>query len=115
MRKGALRYAQKIRSWTFNGLLLWIGLTSGFDYALMAGTEGAIRCAFSLSVLLRRMTHRSLQPLSIFHSKNKTPYSGSYSSFRCETKTGVVRIFVIFQDKPMFSHTNGKLSPRPFE
>jgi len=28
---------------------------------------------------------------------------------------GVVRILVIFQDRPMFSHINGKLLPRPFE
>jgi len=35
--------------------------------------------------------------------------------FGCETKTGVVCIFVIFQDRPMFSRINGKLSPRPFE
>jgi len=32
-----------------------------------------------------------------------------------DTKTGVVRILVIFQCGPMFSHINGKLSPRPFE
>jgi len=33
----------------------------------------------------------------------------------CETKKGVVRILVIFQDRLMLSHINGKLSPRPFK
>jgi len=33
--------------------------------------------------------------------------------FGYETKTGVERILVIFQHRPMFSHINGKLSPRP--
>jgi len=32
-----------------------------------------------------------------------------------ETKTREVRILVIFQHRFMFSHINGKLSPRPFE
>jgi len=45
------------------------------------------------------------------HNKTKTTFWGC---FGCETKTGV-RILVIFQDTPMFSHINGKLSPRPFE
>jgi len=32
-----------------------------------------------------------------------------------ETGTGVICILVIFQDIPMFSNINGKLSPRPFQ
>jgi len=38
-----------------------------------------------------------------------------YTCFGCETNTEVVRSVVIFQHRPMFSHINGKLSPRPFE
>jgi len=37
----------------------------------------------------------------------------TYTCLGNETKTGVVRILVIFQRRPMFSHINGKLSPRP--
>jgi len=33
-----------------------------------------------------------------------------YTCFGCETKTGVVRILVIFQGRPLLSHINGKLS-----
>ena len=33
----------------------------------------------------------------------------------CEEKTWLVGILVIFHDGPMFSHINGKLSPRLFE
>ena len=41
--------------------------------------------------------------------KNYTPVLGSFALFWvCEN----TRILVIFQDRPMFSHTNGKLSPR---
>jgi len=47
-------------------------------------------------------------------SKNKTPVSGS-SMPGWETKTGVVRISVIFQDRSMFRHISGKLSPRPIK
>jgi len=39
----------------------------------------------------------------------------SNTCFGCETETGVVRILVIFQDRTMFSHINGKLSPTPFK
>jgi len=40
------------------------------------------------------------------HGKNKTAvFREWYTSYGCETKTGVVRILVIFQDRPMFSHT----------
>jgi len=34
--------------------------------------------------------------------------------FGCETETGVVRALVIFQDRPMFSHINRKVSARAF-
>jgi len=34
--------------------------------------------------------------------------------FGCETKNGVVRILVIFQDRPMFSHIIQKVSARAF-
>ena len=33
--------------------------------------------------------------------------------FGYEIKTGVVRILVIFQDRPVFSYIDGKLTPRP--
>jgi len=32
----------------------------------------------------------------------------------CETKTGVVRILIIFQDRPVFSHLILKVSARDF-
>jgi len=39
-----------------------------------------------------------------------------YTCFGYETKTMVKCIFVISQQRPtMFSHMNGKLSPRPLE
>ena len=46
----------------------------------------------------------------------QNPRFGECSTcFGYETKTGVLRILVIFQHGPMFSHINGKLSPRPFQ
>jgi len=47
-------------------------------------------------------------------SKNKTLVSGSYVPV-FGVKTGVVRILVIFQDRPAFNYINGKLCPRPFK
>ena len=44
-----------------------------------------------------------------------TRFREVYIRLGCETETGVVRILVIFQDRPMFSHINGELSPRPFQ
>ena len=52
---------------------------------------------------------------AVRHSKNETPVWEVLTCFRCENKMGSLRIFVIFQDRPMFSHINEKLSPRPFE
>ena len=49
------------------------------------------------------------------NSKNERPVSSSSACFGCETKTGVVGILVIFQDRPMFSHINGTLAQRPFK
>jgi len=50
------------------------------------------------------------------HRKNRTPILGNaIPVFGYEPKAGVVRILVIFQGRPMFSHINGKLSPKPFE
>ena len=49
------------------------------------------------------------------HSKNKTPYRGiMLYLFGCETKTGVVCVLVIFQDRPMFSHIIKKVLARAF-
>jgi len=45
----------------------------------------------------------------------KYPFWGMLYLFRVWTKKVVVRILVIFQHRPMFSHINGKLSSRPFE
>jgi len=48
--------------------------------------------------------------------KTKHTFQGVlYLGFCCETKMGLVGVLVIFQDRPMFSHIDGKLSPRPFE
>ena len=46
-------------------------------------------------------------------SKNKTPVIG-YALPVLETKTKVVRILVIFQDRPMLSHIIWKVSARAF-
>jgi len=43
------------------------------------------------------------------HLKNEIPV---LESFGCETKTGVVGILVIFQDRPMFIHIIQKVSAR---
>jgi len=45
--------------------------------------------------------HRKINKLKI---NNKKTFGGFYTCFGCETKTGVVRILVIFQDRPVFSH-----------
>ena len=50
------------------------------------------------------------------HSKNVIPILGSlYTCFVTGNKTGIERILVIFQDRPMFSRMNGKILPRSFE
>jgi len=46
--------------------------------------------------------------------KNKTSFGECYTYFGCETKTGVVRILVIFQGRPMFSHVIEKVLVRAF-
>jgi len=50
------------------------------------------------------------------HSKNKTPFLGMlYTCFGYEMKTGLVRILVIFQDRPVFSNIIHKVSARAFD
>jgi len=51
------------------------------------------------------------------HNQNGTPAFGSlYLIWKCKYTTGLLCIIlVIFQDRPMFSHINGKLSTRLFE
>jgi len=50
------------------------------------------------------------------HGKNKTPVLGNaVPNSDEEPKRVWLRTLEIFQDRPMFSHINGKLSPRPFE
>jgi len=50
-----------------------------------------------------------------FIVKTKTPFWGMlYLFWVCETKTGVVRILVIFQDRHMFSHIIQKVWARAF-
>jgi len=57
--------------------------------------------------------NKSMQTWKI-HSK--TPDLGNaIPVLVMKLKKGVVRILVIFQHRFMFSHINGKLSPRPFE
>jgi len=46
------------------------------------------------------------------HIKNKKP--GLWKAIGCETKMGVVRILIIFQDGSTFSHINQKVSARAF-
>ena len=47
-------------------------------------------------------------------SKNKIPVLGNAIYLFWGTKTGVIRILVIFQDRPMFSHIIQKVSARAF-
>jgi len=47
------------------------------------------------------------------HQKTRPPFWEMLLEY--ETKTGVVRILVIFQHRPMLSHINEMLWPRPFE
>jgi len=51
---------------------------------------------------------------SIFTVKTKHPFWGMLPVL-FDTKTGIVRISVIFQHRPMSSHMNGKLLQRPSE
>ena len=53
--------------------------------------------------------------IRIITAKQDPRFGECYICFGYETKTGEVRILVIFQQGPMFSYINGKLSPRPFE
>jgi len=48
------------------------------------------------------------------HSKNTIPVLENVIP-EIEITTEVVRILVIFQYRPMFSHINEKLSPKKFE
>ena len=47
--------------------------------------------------------------------KTKPRFGGCHTCFGCETKTGVVRILLIFQGRPMFSHIIQKVSARAFD
>ena len=59
---------------------------------------------------------RKFRLISLSYTQSKqTRFMEFYTCVGCETKTGVVGIWVIFQGRPMFSHINGKLSTRPFE
>jgi len=55
------------------------------------------------------------QPLAATALKQKLQFGKRYFCFGYETKTRAVRISAIFQHRHMFSHINGKLSPRRFE
>jgi len=46
--------------------------------------------------------------------KTELPFWECFTYFGCKTKTGVARILVIFQDRPMFSHIIEKVSVRAF-
>jgi len=48
------------------------------------------------------------------HSKI-TRFGECFTCFGCETETGVIRIFVIFQDRPMFSHIIRKVLAKAFD
>ena len=52
--------------------------------------------------------------LTFMHSQNETPVLRSSYLFWAEYRRGLC-ILIIFQDRCMFSHINGKLSPSPFE
>jgi len=46
--------------------------------------------------------------------KTKPRFGECYTCFGCENKTEVVRILVVFQDRPMFGHIIQKVSARAF-
>jgi len=48
------------------------------------------------------------------YSKSEISVYAIYTCFGYKTKTGVVRILVIFQDRPMFSLIIRKVSARAF-
>jgi len=62
-----------------------------------------------------RMMRIYVLNLNLGFQRIKNETSEFYTCCGCETKTRVVRIFIIFQHRPMFSHINGKLSPGLFE
>jgi len=65
--------------------------------------------------LVLKITGHTCYARSTKITEKNTRFREIYTCFECEIKTRVVHILVIFQHGPMFSHINGKLSPRPFE
>jgi len=53
--------------------------------------------------------------MSIWNSTNEKSVLGSYYVFWVWKSNGGSSYFSEFPDRPMFSHTSGKLSPRPNE
>jgi len=53
--------------------------------------------------------------LAIVDTNEKEKFWGTLYLLWDANKKGLVRILVIFQHRPMLSHINGKLSPRPLE
>jgi len=81
------------------------------------------RCSFSRKVnvpLVRGSSSRSIFDIEFvalrgLHSENDSPVLGiSYLCFGFENKPGLVRILIMFQDRPMFSHIIQKVSARAF-
>jgi len=69
-------------------------------------------CFLHLTAVKHQNDFRAM--LHIYAVLRHYPGSKSKPCFGCETKTGVVRILVIFQDRPMFSHIIQKVSARAF-
>jgi len=66
---------------------------------------------------LFKAKYRIFRPVfPVLHRQSyiQNPVLGNCTCFGCETKTEVVRIQVIFLDRPMFSHIIQKVSARAF-
>jgi len=102
-------------------------ISPAFPWLISAGLTQVVLGALCLTLLVlatgigmqqRRQVMKYTVRLGRLQSPSnltKTPVFGNAICYGCETKTGVVRILVIFQDRPMLSHINGKPSPRPIE
>jgi len=57
---------------------------------------------------------QTFSTVEVYKVKTKPRFEECYTCLWCETKMGVVRILVIFQDRPMFSYITQKFSVRAF-
>jgi len=84
------------------------GLPCSFQYWIQV-----LKIAFSNTTFHQPRLH-SYIALVRCTVKTKPRFGECYTCFGCQTKTGVVRILVIFQDKPTFNHIIQNVSARAF-